>query len=71
MSEKEEVKYGDSLYYVKLHQNVSETGEAYVQADEVQVKDGVLLFFQNQEDGDKITMAYAPGTWLSVYVTPS
>ncbi len=44
--------------------------KTYVQADKVEVKDGVLVFVQNQEEGEKIIMAFAPGTWLSVHITP-
>ncbi|MDY6802848.1 MAG: hypothetical protein SXA11_03445 [Cyanobacteriota bacterium] len=69
MSEPAEISYGRYYWYVKLTQQVSDKGETYVQADEVQVKDGVLLFLQNQEEGVKITMAFAPGTWLSAYIT--
>ena len=69
MSEPGDISYGSHYWYVKLTKQVSDSGENYVQADEVQVKDVVLLFFQNQEEGDKIIMAYAPGTWLSAYIT--
>lgn len=69
MSEPTEISYGRYYWYVKLTKEVSDSGETYVQADEVQVKEGVLLFIQNQEEGEKITMAYAPGTWLSAYIT--
>ena len=67
--EPEEISYGRYYWYVKLTKQVADSGETYVQADEVQVKDGVLLFLQNQDEGPKITMAYAPGTWLSAYIT--
>lgn len=69
MSEPGETSYGSHYWYVKLTKQVSDSGENYVQADRVEVKDGVLLFVQNQEEGDKIIMAYAPGTWLSAYIT--
>lgn len=69
MSEPGEISYGSHYWYVKLTKQVSDSGETYVQADKVEVQDGVLLFVQNQPEGEKITMAFAPGTWLSAYIT--
>jgi len=69
MSEPGEISYGSHHWYVKLVKQVSDSGENYVQADKVEVKDGVLVFIQNQEEGEKIIMAFAPGTWLSVHIT--
>jgi len=69
MSEPAEIYYGSHDWYVKLVKQVSDRGENYVKADKVEVQDGVLLFVQNQEEGEKIIMAFAPGTWLSVHIT--
>jgi hypothetical protein len=70
MSEPAEIYYGSNDWYVKLvKQEVSDRGENYVKADKVEVQGGVLLFIQNQEEGEKIIMAFAPGTWLSVHIT--
>ncbi len=69
MSEPGEISYGSHDWYVKLVKQVSDSGENYIQADKVEVQDGVLLFVQNQEEGEKIIMAFAPGTWLSVHIT--
>jgi hypothetical protein len=71
MSEPAKISYGSHHWYVKLVKQVSDSGESYVQADKVEVQDGVLVFVQNQEEGEKIIMAFAPGTWLSVHITPS
>jgi hypothetical protein len=69
MSEPAAISYGSHDWYVKLVKQVSDSGENYIQADKVEVQDGVLLFVQNQEEGEKIIMAFAPGTWLSVHIT--
>jgi hypothetical protein len=69
MSEPGEISYGSHHWYVKLVKQVSDSGENYIQADKVEVQDGVLVFIQNQEEGEKIIMAFAPGTWLSVHIT--
>jgi hypothetical protein len=69
MSEPAAISYGSHDWYVKLVKQVSDSGENYIQADKVEVQDGVLVFIQNQEEGEKIIMAFAPGTWLSVHIT--
>lgn len=69
MSNNEAINYGRYYWYVRVTKEIAENGVQYVQADEAQVKDGVLLFIQNKAEGDKINMAFAPGTWLTTNVT--
>ncbi|MCL2934150.1 MAG: hypothetical protein MGG11_18480 [Trichodesmium sp. MAG_R03] len=69
MNNNEPINYGHHYWYVRVTKNIAENEEQYVQADEVQVKDGVLLFLQNKDQGTKINMAFAPGTWLTTFVT--
>jgi len=65
----EPINYGRYYWYVRVTKDIAENEEQYVQADEAQVKDGVLLFLQNRDEGAKINMAFAPGTWLTAFVT--
>ncbi len=69
MSDNEAIDYGSYYWYVRVTKDIAESGEQFVQADEAQVKDGVLLFLQNKDEGLKINMAFAPGTWLTTYIT--
>ena len=69
MSNNEPINYGRYYWYVRVTKEIAEKGEQYVQADEAQVKDGVLLFLQHKDEGATINMAFAPGTWLTAYVT--
>ena len=69
MSNKEPINYGRYYWYVRVTKDIAENGEQYVQADEAKVQDGVLLFLQHKNEGAKINMAFAPGTWLTTYVT--
>lgn len=65
----EELNYGKYYWYIKVTKDVSENGELYVMADQAEIKDGILLFIQNKEEGSTINMALAPGTWSIAYVT--
>ncbi|MDY7002523.1 MAG: hypothetical protein SWX82_00745 [Cyanobacteriota bacterium] len=69
MSNNEPIDYGRYYWYVRVTKDVAEKGEQYVQADEAQVKDGVLLFLQHKNEGATINMAFAPGTWFTAHVT--
>ncbi|MEM1168205.1 MAG: hypothetical protein AAGJ08_03730 [Cyanobacteria bacterium P01_H01_bin.35] len=69
MSNSEPINYGRYYWYVKVTKDIAENQEQYIQADEAQVKDGVLLFLQHTDEGAKINMAFAPGTWLTTFVT--
>lgn len=69
MSNNEQINYGRHYWYVRVTKDIAENEEQYVQADEAQIKDGVLLFLKNTDKGGKINMAFAPGTWLTTFVT--
>ncbi|MDE5093816.1 MAG: hypothetical protein O4804_06100 [Trichodesmium sp. St11_bin5] len=65
----EQVSYGNYYWYVRVTKDIVENQEQYVQADEAQIKDGILLFLKYTNEGAKVTMAFAPGTWLTAFVT--
>ena len=49
MSNNEPINYGRHYWYVRVTKDIAENEEQYVQADEAQIKDGVLLFLQDTD----------------------
>lgn len=58
--------YGDLYWCVKT--DLSENGEIYVHADEVELKDGTLIFWKGRGiQREFVNLALAPGKWQTFY----
>ncbi len=60
-------EYGGHYWGVEVTKDLSEDGAIYVMADDVQVKEGVLLFVRKNEGREQVNFAIAPGKWLAFY----
>lgn len=67
-------RYGNYYWCVKVKKTVSTDGEIYVHADEVEVKDGSVIFLgYGWTDGEKdrqrlqVNLALGPGSWTAIY----
>lgn len=60
-------EYGRYYWGIEVAKDLSEDGRIYVMADDVQIKEGVLLFVRKKEGSEQVNLAIAPGKWLAVY----
>lgn len=60
-------EYGQYYWGVEVTKDLSEDGAIYLMADDVQIKEGVLLFLRRKEGSEQVNFAIAPGKWLAFY----
>jgi hypothetical protein len=53
-------------HYWCIKTNLSESGEIFLLADEIEIRDGALLFLSCREHS--VNMAFAAGQWTAVYI---
>jgi hypothetical protein len=62
-----EEKYGHYYWCIRVGKKLCSIGEIYAFADEVAVKDGVLMLLQKKESVSIPTLIIPCGQWVSVY----
>ena len=60
-------QHGKHYWCVKVPRTISQDGEIYLVADEVEFRDGGVVFYGCDEEKRTLNLALADGAWKSVY----
>ena len=56
-----------NLYWCIKTDLSKETGEIYAWADEVRIDQGSLVLIYHHTRGERVNLAFAPGSWQGIY----